>query len=65
MYDLRHYHATVMDALNVSDSYIARDMGHSDISITRKHYIEELDTKRQEVNAAMYKHTDNLITLIG
>jgi len=64
MYDLRHYHATVMDALGASPNYIAGDMGHSDVSITRKHYIEELDTKRQEINSAMYAHTDNLISLI-
>ena len=65
MYDLRHYHATVMDYLKASDEYITRDMGHTNINITRRHYIEELDVKQQEINAKVYQHTDNLLSLIG
>lgn len=65
MYDLRHYHATVMDYLKASDEYITRDMGHTNINITRKHYIEELDVKKQEINAKVYRHTDNLLSMLG
>lgn len=65
MYDLRHYHATVMNYLRVGDDYIIHDMGHSNISITRKHYIEELDVHRQEINARVYQHTDNLLAQIN
>jgi integrase len=65
MYDLRHYHSTVMDALGASEQYIAADMGHSDIRVTKKHYLEELHEKRQEINNAMYDHTDNLIASIN
>lgn len=65
MYDLRHYHATVMDYLKASDEYITHDMGHTNIDITRKHYIEELDVKKQEINAKVYRHTDNLLALMG
>lgn len=64
MYDLRHYHATVMEYLRVGDDYIIRDMGHSNINITRKHYIEELDVKRQEINSKVYRHTDSLLSKI-
>ena len=61
MYDLRHYHCSVMAALGATDQYIADDMGHSDISISKKYYMEELHEKRQEINTAMYQHTNNLL----
>lgn len=36
-------------------------MGHSDISITNKFYIEEIAEKRQEINTAMFEHTADLL----
>lgn len=65
MYDLRHYHATVMKACGAPDTYIASDMGHSDIATTHKHYFEALDVKKQEINAAVYDHTDTLLKVIS
>lgn len=65
MYDLRHYHASVMHALGIGDQYIADDMGHSDVATTKKHYIEEIAEKRQEVNAVMYDHTDNILNIFN
>lgn len=61
LYDLRHYHATVMVSCGATDAYIASDMGHADIAVTRKHYIEELAETRQEINAKMFAHTESLI----
>lgn len=65
MYDLRHYHATVMKACGAPDTYIASDMGHSDISTTHKHYFEALEEKKQEIDAAVYSHTDTLLKAIS
>ena len=61
MYDLRHYHGSVMAACGAPARYIADDMGHSDISITNKFYIEEIAEKRQEINTAMFEHTADLL----
>lgn len=65
MYDLRHYHATVMKACGAPDTYIASDMGHSDIATTHKHYFEALEEKKQEINEAVYDHTDTLLKVIS
>lgn len=62
MYDLRHYHATAMAACGASDTYIASDMGHSDIAVTRKHYLEEIEEKRQEININMFGKTEQLLS---
>lgn len=64
MYDLRHYHATVMRACGAPDTYIASDMGHSDITTTHRHYFESIEEKKQEINAAVYEHEDNLLKVI-
>lgn len=61
MYDLRHYHASAMAACGATDAYIASDMGHADIAITRKHYLEEIEETRQEINGRMYDHTEAMI----
>lgn len=61
MYDLRHYHASAMEACGATARYIASDMGHSDIAITQKHYMEEISEKRQEINTKMFAHTENII----
>jgi integrase len=61
LYDLRHYHATAMAASGADARYIADDMGHADISITQKHYIETLEEKTQAINSAMFKHTEDMI----
>lgn len=61
LYDLRHYHASAMEACGASAIYIANDMGHADISITQKHYMEEISEKRQEINTKMFEHTENMI----
>lgn len=62
MYDLRHYHATAMEACGASNKYIAEDMGHSDIAITKKHYIEVIEERKQEINAAMFGKTESLLS---
>ena len=62
MYDLRHYHASVMKACGAPDNYIASDMGHSDIAITNSYYVEEIAEKKQEINAAMYAKTEALLS---
>ena len=61
MYDLRHYHASAMAACGATDAYIASDMGHSDIAVTRKHYLEEIAETRQEINDKMYDHAETII----
>ena len=65
MYDLRHFHASVMKACGAPDNYIASDMGHSDIAITNAYYIEEIAEKKQEINAAMYLKTEQLLASFG
>ena len=65
MYDLRHYHASVMKACGAPDNYIASDMGHSDIAITNSYYVEEIEEKKQEINAAMYAKTEQLLSVYG
>lgn len=62
MYDLRHYHATAMEACGASDNYIAQDMGHSDIATTKKHYMEIIEEKQQEINTAMFGKTELLLS---
>ena len=64
MYDLRHYHASVMKACGAPDNYIASDMGHSDIAITNNYYVEEIAEKKQEINAAMYLKTEQLLSSV-
>lgn len=61
LYDLRHYHASAMAACGATDAYIASDMGHADIAITRKHYLEEIEETRQEINDRMFTHTETMI----
>lgn len=61
MYDLRHYHASAMVACGAEARYIADDMGHADISITQKHYVEEVFERRQEINSRMFTHTQNVL----
>lgn len=61
MYDLRHYHASAMVACGAEARYIADDMGHADISITQKHYVEEVFERRQEINNRMFTHTKDVI----
>lgn len=61
LYDLRHYHATAMAASGADARYIADDMGHADISITQKHYIETLEEKSQAINSAMFKHDEDML----
>lgn len=63
MYDLRHYHGSVMAACGAPARYIADDMGHADISITEKHYIEEIHEKRQEINTKMFQHTQAMLDI--
>lgn len=63
MYDLRHYHASIMKACGAPDNYIASDMGHSDIAITNSYYVEEIAEKKQEINAAMYAKTEQLLSV--
>ena len=65
MYDLRHYHASVMKACGAPDNYIASDMGHSDIAITNNYYVEEIAEKKQEINAAMYLKTEQLLSAVS
>ena len=65
MYDLRHYHASIMKACGAPDNYIASDMGHSDIAITNSYYVEEITEKKQEINAAMYLKTEALLSSFG
>lgn len=65
MYDLRHYHASVMIACGADVTYIANDMGHSDIAITRKYYAEEIAEKRQEINTEMYARVGTLLESIA
>ena len=65
MYDLRHYHASVMKACGAPDNYIASDMGHSDIAVTNSYYVEEIAEKKQEINAAMYAKTEQLLSVYG
>lgn len=61
MYDLRHYHASAMVACGAEARYIADDMGHADISITQKHYVEEVYERRQEINTLMFSHTKDVL----
>lgn len=62
LYDLRHYHASAMVASGADARYIADDMGHADIAITQKHYIEAIEEKRQEINTAMFKHDFDMLS---
>jgi hypothetical protein len=40
-------------------------MGHSDITTTHRHYFESIEEKKQEINAAVYEHEDNLLKVIS
>ncbi|WP_099973878.1 site-specific integrase [Lactobacillus terrae] len=57
---LRHTHASMLIAKNVSLDYISERLGHADTSITSKIYIHLLKEKREQENKKAINILDNL-----
>ncbi|GHU70522.1 site-specific integrase [Clostridia bacterium] len=49
MHRMRHYHASIMNALGVPDKYAAEQLGHADTRITRDVYQHTMQSKRTEM----------------
>ena len=58
---LRHYHASIMQALGVPESYAVADMGHSDYTMIQRVYGQIVKAKEAAVAASMNSHTNTIL----
>lgn len=60
-HDLRHYHCSVMVALNVPEPYIMADMGHSTNNLYKRVYTHIRGDKEMQIYADLDKQASGLI----
>lgn len=61
-HDLRHYHASVMLALNVPIKYIIADMGHATPNMVNNVYGHRMKEKEKVINSQMDKYATSLLS---
>ncbi len=58
---LRHYHASIMLALDIPKAYAAADMGHSDFQMIERVYGQIIKEKERATAALVGRHADTLL----
>lgn len=58
---LRHYHASVMLALDIPQKYIVADMGHADFTMVQKVYGQVVEAKKKAISDAVTGHADTIL----
>ena len=58
---LRHYHASVMLALNIPQAYIVDNMGHADFTMVERVYGQIVQDKRRATAGLINAHADTVL----